>query len=179
MNILIRSKQIRTENMHVSCLPLHWPLSNKEQGKKIILKKKEIKTCFRTEYCPLMNNMLSWVFDVLGSCFLKQQMDSHFNETTTGIHHWHLHLSNNQCAERRKCMDYWRLSGGQNLTELLFLNRFRQNQNENTSKKLIVDLIFDPLTDSTHCARLSLILGCQARIFHISFGSAVFMNGGR
>lgn len=76
-------------------------------------------------------------------------------------------------------MDYWRLSGGQNLTELLFLNRFRQNQNENTSKKLIVDLIFDPLTDSTHCARLSLILGCQARIFHISFGSAVFMNGGR
>ena len=37
----------------------------------------------------------------------------------------------------------------QHLTELLFLKRFRQNQNENTSKKLIFDLIFDPLTDST------------------------------
>lgn len=51
-----------------------------------------------SHYWLLMNSTLfisvfMWVFDVLGSCFLEQQLASHFIETACGMHHRHLNCS--------------------------------------------------------------------------------------
>ncbi len=114
-----------------------------------------------------------WAFDVLGSCFLEQQLASHFNETTSGTHHWHLYCPIINVQKKKKWMhELLEVSKDNFLTKWLILSHFRQNQNQNTSKKLT----FAPLRDSTGCVRLNVIQGCHMRT---SFARAIFMNGGQ
>lgn len=71
----------------------------------MVIKNKKENT---VEIFPSYDILYISVFDVLGSCFLEQQLARHFNETTCAIYLL-FKLPNKQCASSG-CMDYWRFS---------------------------------------------------------------------